>query len=484
MKNQVITRQRAEYSTRQLKIISSNQARRKMSYEIACKYRVLALSYDQADQELLILGQLNHEELKDLQFLLNCRIRQEETDSCLKEAIYQLYKSDPQELIKIKQEIKASPKTAGPLSGSNPESKFLHSLIEYAIANQASDIHIVPTIEGTIIKIRINGELYKHESIICNLDQHQVLINRIKILAELDITKRKLPQDGSFLFSQEIMQKKIRVSSLPVLYGEKIVLRILDNQIKYFLSDLNLNTKVLSHLQTTLRNKEGLILFSGTTGSGKTTSLYASINEIAQENLSIATIEDPVEVNLAGIEQSSVSLPTGFTYPKAIRSLMRQDPDIIVIGEIRDAESCRIAFHAASSGHLVLSTVHAGNIEQTWQRINNFGIDTFEAKRILKLIIHQNLVPILCQQCKMKKQHWRNNSKTTRYQIKGCKLCQQSGYQGRQVLASYYSQSEKFSINRTEEFRINDYSEHLAELLKLGEIDLKTYQKYSDSEYQ
>ena len=228
------------------------------------------------------------------------------------------------------------------------------------------------------------------------------MISRIKILSRLDISERRLPQDGRFSLSLGKKSVDVRVSTLPSSYGERIVLRLLDKESSQInIDDLGLNKLVLSNLKKTLRATEGMILVTGPTGSGKTTTLYASIRHINNQTQNILTVEDPVEYTLTGIGQTQVNNKTGYDFSTGLRSILRQDPDIVMLGEIRDEETARIAIQASLTGHLVLSTVHTTSAVGAITRLRDMGIESYLLASSIKTIIAQRLVRRLCEACKV-----------------------------------------------------------------------------------
>ncbi|MBV1774527.1 Flp pilus assembly complex ATPase component TadA [Burkholderiaceae bacterium DAT-1] len=281
---------------------------------------------------------------------------------------------------------------------------------------RASDIHFEPGRYSGDIRMRIDGVLHLQHS--ASLDRWPQLINRIKTLAGMDITDTRHPQDGRFSWQGQHAKLEIRVSSLPTIDGEKLVLRLADlNMGPRSLASLGLAPPVQSALELAMRYPSGLILVCGPTGSGKTSTLHALVATLSSPGIHIATLEDPVEVRLPHIRQTAISEQLNF--PDGIRALMRQDPDIILIGEIRDAETAAMAMRAAMTGHLVLSTVHASSTRNAVLRMEELGISTRQLASELKLILSQRLVRTQCPHCFGA----------------GCSLCQHRGFKGRTILA-------------------------------------------------
>lgn len=267
----------------------------------------------------------------------------------------------------------------------------LEDLFSQAAAVHASDIHIEPLEKEVQIRWRIDGVLQVAAR--ARKEKLESIISRLKILAELDIANKRLPQDGRVFWQKDGRRLDLRISTLPTLRGEKAVIRILDGQrIPLKLSALGLDPAALALLQQLLLRRQGLILICGPTGSGKTTTLYAALNELKSESVSIATLEDPVEILLEGISQSQVNVKGGLMFPNGLRALLRQDPDILVVGEIRDQETARIAVQGALTGHVILSTLHAPSAVEAAVRLMDMGIEPYLAADALAGVVSQRLV--------------------------------------------------------------------------------------------
>lgn len=298
-----------------------------------------------------------------------------------------------------------------------PLVKFVAHLIDYAICMQASDIHFEIYQKQCRIRIRMDGILHA----ICqpNLTVSLRIINRLKVMAQLDIAERRLPMDGYISFNDNI---DLRISTCPTLYGEKIVLRILYAQHNFLnLHSLGLNTNQYDIIQKTIQKPQGLILVTGPTGSGKTSTLYTILQSLNKESHNILSVEDPIEIKLPGINQVNVNDKIGLSFSKVLRAFLRQDPDIIFIGEIRDYETAEIAIKAAQTGHLVLSTLHTHRAVDAIARLTNLGISRNDLSHTLHLVIAQRLVRKICLYCQQTR-----NPKTATF----CGHCIQ-GYKGR-----------------------------------------------------
>ncbi|AIW19898.1 type IV-A pilus assembly ATPase PilB [Vibrio coralliilyticus] len=310
---------------------------------------------------------------------------------------------------------------------SSPISRYIQQILLDAVRKRASDIHFEPYDACFRVRFRCDGLLVEVQ----RPPQHlcQRLTARLKILAKLDIAERRLPQDGRItLHVTPTDSIDIRVSTLPTIWGEKVVLRLLDNRMTSFdLDSLGYNRVQSESYRQALTKPQGLILITGPTGSGKTLSLYSGLNIINQNEVNIATAEDPVEIHLTGINQVQIQPQIGFNFAQALRAFLRQDPDVVMVGEIRDRETAEIATKAAQTGHLVLSTLHTNSAAEAILRLQNMGIETFNLAASLSLIIAQRLVRCLCPQCKRP-----TKNQTGHYEAssEGCQDCNQ-GYSGR-----------------------------------------------------
>ncbi len=329
------------------------------------------------------------------------------------------------------------------LSGSNdtPIIKLINGIISQAVKNRASDIHFEPYEESLIVRFRVDGilkEILKHDSKISS-----VLISRIKIISGLDISERRLPQDGRVSLSLGDKNIDVRVSTLPSSYGERVVLRLLDKQASQInIDDLGLPSVILQNYKSSLKNPEGIILFTGPTGSGKTTTLYSGLRYLSDSSQNILTVEDPIEYTLTGIGQTQVNTKTGYTFAKGLRAILRQDPDVVMVGEMRDVETAQIGIQASLTGHLVLSTVHTNSAVAAITRLRDMGIESFLLASSLRTIISQRLVRRLCLKCK--KHELPSKTSIALFNLdsdkkvfisSGCEACSNTGYQGRIAIA-------------------------------------------------
>ena len=291
-----------------------------------------------------------------------------------------------------------------------------------AIDSRASDIHIEAGLHRTLVRIRVDGLLLEYSQY--SVELHERLITRIKILARLDIAEKRIPQDGRLCIGHDFSKPDLdcRVSILPTLYGEKAVIRILPNRIEELaLEQLGLLPEQLHIFKNALRQENGLILVTGPTGSGKTRTLYSCLQTLNQVHRNICSIEDPIEIRLPGINQVAYHPRAGLDFSTIIRALLRQDPDVIMIGEIRDRASAELALQAAQTGHLVLSTLHTRNARAALARLQNLGVDQNSLESCIRCISSQRLVRKICPHC-----HSRSPSKRP-----VCKTCNGTGFFGR-----------------------------------------------------
>jgi general secretion pathway protein E len=323
------------------------------------------------------------------------------------------------------------------MASEAPVIKYVNSLIDMAVARRASDIHIEPQEEGLLVRFRVDGILQDFESPPHNLQA--AIISRVKLMAALDIAERRLPQDGKIGMRISGKEIDLRVSTLPTVYGEGIVVRILEKaSIILDLDHLGMQPEMEVLFRKTLKVQDGIILVTGPTGSGKTTTLYCALNQISNETNKVITIEDPVEYQLKGINQIQVRPEIDLTFAKGLRSIVRQDPDVIMIGEIRDLETAEIAVQSSLTGHLVFSTLHTNDALSAVTRMVDLGIERFLLVSSLRAVLGQRLVRKICPHCKEKKgpaSELLGETPPTGdfylYEGRGCGHCGNSGYSGR-----------------------------------------------------
>ncbi len=279
-----------------------------------------------------------------------------------------------------------------------PIVRLVNSIVHKAIQERATDIHLEPLIASVVVRYRIDGMLY--DALRPSKKLHAAIISRIKVLADLDIAERRVPQDGRFSVRMAKSKVDVRVSVCPTVHGEKVVMRLLDKgAVDMRLEKLGFSDQNYDLIQGTIHRPWGMFLVSGPTGSGKSTTLYSALNELSDNSSNIMTVEDPVEYVIERINQVPVSEKTGLTFARALRSFLRQDPDIIMVGEIRDKETAEIAVRAALTGHFVLSTIHANDAITTATRLIDMGVERYLVASGLTMVLAQRLVRRLCQEC-------------------------------------------------------------------------------------
>ena len=328
------------------------------------------------------------------------------------------------------------------LASEAPVIRLVSLLITNAMETRASDIHIEPFENRLIVRYRIDGVLHEVESPPKRLSA--AVISRIKIMANLDIAERRLPQDGRIRLRVQGKEIDLRVSTVPTMHGESVVMRILDKgHVALDFRKLGFEDDTLKTFLDVLLQPHGVLLVTGPTGSGKTTTLYTALDRLNQPDVKILTVEDPVEYQMSGINQIQVKPQIDLTFANALRSIVRQDPDVIMIGEIRDLETAQIAVQSALTGHLVLSTVHTNDAPSTVNRLLDMGVEDYLLTSTVIGILAQRLVRKLCQHCKeayvalpelveqMRLRRYSNDAEITLWHAKGCTHCAQTGYSGR-----------------------------------------------------
>jgi type IV pilus assembly protein PilB len=344
---------------------------------------------------------------------------------------------------------------------------FLLNLIGEAKSLKSSDIHIESYEHKCRVRVRIDGMMV--ERYLLQREEYPALVNKIKILSNLDIAEKRLPQDGRINFKYHDQQFDIRVSVLPTLHGEKIVLRLLNNDATEIdLNNLGFSPFDLDNYLQGVKRPNGILLISGPTGSGKTTTLYATLKLLNKETRNVLTIEDPVEYTLEGINQVQLKESIGLTFSAALRTFLRQDPDVIMVGEIRDTETANMAIRAALTGHLVLSTIHTNSAWGTVSRLIDMGIPPFLVASTLNTTVAQRLVRLLCPHCKAAvpmderlypKQFRPFSVVQEQFVATGCEQCYYTGYKGRKAVY------EVIPIDQELAFEIKNGNMYIQELL-------------------
>lgn len=361
----------------------------------------------------------------------------------------------------------------GETADSAPTIRFVNSLIERAFHERASDIHLEPQEREMVVRMRIDGLLQRLFTVPTELQS--TVISRLKIMGGMNIAEHKIPQDGQAVVQLKGHEVDLRISSLPTVYGEKIVLRLLDKSNRNLDKEsLGIEGRDLELYNALLKNTSGVILLVGPTGSGKSTTLYAMIRDLARDEVNIVTLEDPVEYHISGVSQCQINEKTGMTFANGLRAILRQDPDIISVGEIRDGETAGIAMRSAITGHLVMSTLHTNDAISAVYRLRDIGVEPWLVASALRGVISQRLVRKICPHCKTAYQPSEEelallgmpeDSQTTFYKGVGCPECRHTGYVGRRAAF------EILMVNREVRRLVNDdaaYDELLAAAKKNG----------------
>lgn len=344
---------------------------------------------------------------------------------------------------------------AGAREDDAPIVRFVNLLISQAIADRASDIHIEPAEHDLRVRYRIDGVL--HEMQRAPRSVQNGVISRLKIMSDIDIAERRKPQDGRLSVLHDSRKIDLRVATLPTVYGEKIVMRILDNSsTSLSLQDLHLLDRNAAVYRASYEKPYGMILVTGPTGSGKSTTLYTTLNAVSKPEINVITVEDPVEYRLEGINQVQVNPKAGLTFASALRSILRSDPDVVLIGEIRDQETAQIAIEASLTGHLVLSTLHTNDAPSAVTRLIEMDIEPFLVGSALDCVVAQRLARRLCDRCKAPYQPEvhemvglrvgfdpSQHALPTLYRPVGCQACANTGYRGRVALHEVMAVSEE-----------------------------------------
>jgi len=322
-----------------------------------------------------------------------------------------------------------------------PLVRYVNLLLLQAITDSASDVHVEPTEDSIRIRFRIDGVLKEMDP--APKEIQAAVISRLKIMSDMDIAERRVPQDGRLTVTARNNKVDLRVSSIPTVWGEKIVMRILDNTAAQMaLSNLGFSEENLQRWRESYERPNGMLVVSGPTGSGKSTTLYATLNAIVRPEVNIVTVEDPVEYRIPGINQVQVNAKAGLTFASALRSILRADPDVILIGEIRDHETAKIAIESALTGHLVLTTLHTNDASSVMTRLTDMGIEPFLVGSALTCATGQRLARRLCEKCRRPAQVTRESLNAVGfnapedlprnfYEAIGCSSCAYTGYRGR-----------------------------------------------------
>ena len=419
--------------------------------DVATKFQVVPLKREGRTLTVAMANPDNIFAIDDIKFITGFDVRPVvATETAIKRCIDRLYDS-ADSLATIMGEIEEdfeivedapddSEVAAAAAAADAPVVKLVNSLLSDAVARGASDIHIEPYEKQIRVRFRIDGML--HEMMSPPFKMKNAITSRLKIMAELDIAEKRVPQDGRIKVRMHGKPIDLRVSTLPTIFGEKVVMRILDqSNLQIDLAKLGFHPSALARFLNAIESPYGMVLVTGPTGSGKSTTLYSALQKINKTHSNIMTAEDPVEYNLNGINQVNVHEDIGLTFAAALRAFLRQDPNIIMVGEIRDLDTAGIATKAALTGHLVLSTLHTNDAASSINRLVDMGIEPFLVSSSVLLIIAQRLVRRLCDKCKtsttMHPEVLRelgimeNPDELRLFEPKGCPACNDTGYKGR-----------------------------------------------------
>ena len=428
----------------------SDDALQKLPEEIARKFQAIPVDYEDGFLTVAINDPLDFHLLNQLQVLCNVNINTVlATKDDLTAAIDRCYSATKLQsaLGDINKELAENDEStqsgreitlAEQRVDNAPIVKLVNSIIVQAYNMGASDIHIEPMSDETVVRFRIDGDMIRHMSI--SGEAHNAIVTRLKIQSNLNIAEKRVPQDGRF--EQELSSGRIdiRVSTLPTLYGEKVVLRLLGDQRDQLdtMENVGMDAYNRAVYERILKVPSGIVLVTGPTGSGKTTTLYATLREIGKPNLNVVTIEDPAEIHLPGINQVQVNPKAGLTFAGGLRAVLRQDPDIIMVGEIRDSETAEIAMRAAITGNQVLSTIHTNDAALAVTRLIDMGVEPYLVAAALSGVVAQRLVKQLCPVCREAYQADKEEQKllgleepVTLYRSRGCPNCGYNGHKGR-----------------------------------------------------
>ena len=413
--------------------------------DIAIEYCVIPLDIANGKMMLATNDPMNFSVIKEIEMLSGYEVKTLfATKSAIEKAINDFYKAagyDANEALESVNSEYGEEDDGGDSDSvlDAPIVKYVNTIIQQAVHIGASDIHIEPMKGVTRVRMRVDGELHSESEI--KGSAHNAIITRIKIIGGMDIAERRVPQDGRVEFKVDNRSFDLRLSSVPTVLGEKMVIRILGSTGLYTMDELGLSDHNREMLSEIMQTSFGMLLVCGPTGSGKSTTVYAILNSINTPDVNISTIEDPVEYHVAGISQVQVNTKTGLTFASGLRCFLRQDPDIMMVGEIRDGETATIATRAAITGHLVISTIHTNDAASVISRLINMGVDPFMVSASVIGVISQRLVKKLCPNCKEAYTSTEHDMKvlgltepTTLYRKVGCMHCNETGHRGRRAV--------------------------------------------------
>lgn len=434
----------ANFTAKDLALCSSDEARSFLPYSDALELRILPLAVTRGGKSTRLHVAAEDDSLEmESRCQYACGVGVLITKvpaTLLAEAIGQAYLGSEERLERHVEKLRLVGETRPPveieaLEARGDAAKFLTAILEFAAVRGASDLHLVPRSDGAIIKLRIDGEILAQRQEPYALKFHEQVVSRLKVLASLDITSRSVPHDGAFSFRVGATERSARLSTLPTVHGESVVIRLLGDTSVTSVLDLGLEPSTLYLLREIVSYPEGLILLTGPTGSGKTTTLYALVHELEGRGRNVVAVEDPVENKIPGIVQVQVNLEVGLDYPRAIRSVLRHDPDVLLIGEIRDGLSGSMAVDAATTGHLTLSSLHIGSVFDVVRRLEILGVPPARVVPALRLVLNQRLLPRLCEGCCNASESGTTRNRAGEDSERRCLLCRGTGYAG-QVLVT------------------------------------------------
>ena len=444
---------------------------------VAQKYKIVPYSMDPKDK-VLSIAMVNPLDLETVEFLekktglkVKVAISTEKQISGFIKEKYVREKGITSEVTQALDERKKDEmevvESSKKVSAEAPVAKIVNTILEFAVKSRASDVHIEPQEDNVRIRYRIDGIL--QEKYLLPRNVHDAVVSRIKILASLKIDEKRVPQDGRFFFSSDGNDVDLRISTLPTTYGEKVVMRLLKKSQKVpSLPDLGLRGLALRNLQDAIERPHGIIIVCGPTGSGKTTTLYSVLDKVATSRVNVVTIEDPVEYQMKGVNQVQVNTQAGLTFASALRSFLRQDPNVIMVGEIRDTETAELAINASLTGHLVFSTLHTNDAAGVPPRMLDMGVEPFLLVSSLTCVVGQRVLRKVCPNCvsdmeipvetdeelkltlgpiyKMLSDKFSKDGKPMRIpKPVGCDKCNSTGYLGRIAIYEVMPMSEKLA---------------------------------------
>ncbi len=410
--------------------------------KLASHYHVLPLSLEQGVLTIAVSDPLDMTATEDIETNLGYRVdRALSSSSAISEGLRKYYGVGADTVERI---LATSPETEAraeiseshdleKMAGDVSVVRLVNQLIQEAIRDRATDIHFEVERNGIRARRRIDGVMYE-TSIPPNIRRlYPAIVSRIKLMSGLDIVERRLPQDGRARVSIGRREYDLRVSVVPAMHGEDIVIRILPTTMLFDLGDLGLSEEHRKELEGLVSRPHGIIFLTGPTGSGKTTTLYACLSRLNSSDRKIITIEDPVEYELKGTTQTQINPRIGLTFARALRSMLRHDPDVMMVGEVRDKETAEIAIQAAMTGHLVLSTLHTNDAAGGAVRLVDMKVDPYRITSTVECFIAQRLVRMICENCREPYDH----EGETLYKGKGCRSCRNSGYRGRVAICEF-----------------------------------------------